>query len=266
MSTFSIQRVADLEKANYAATLITAQATPDLNVLLRDDVIMTTSDSFPSPDTNHACMLRATPQDIDSLLDKVTEHFSSRDKPTTIFVSPACTPSNLGELLQERGFLRQKEEEAWMVLENLQEFRIPQPSPKVQVRQISKDEAQTVARIFMTAFDEPMEYAPVMAELLAPSIGLPGVHHYIAWNDDRPVGTCSLICCGIYGVLGSAGVVNTFRGTRVATSLASKAATDARENGVTSLMLQTAADTPLERFLRISGFSRAFTRICYTLP
>ena len=266
MSTFSIQRIADLEKANYAATLITAQVTPGLNVSLRDDVIMTTSDSFPSPDTNHACLLRAASQNIDSLLDEVTEHFGSQDRPTTLFVSPACTPGNLGELLQERGFLRQKKEEAWMVLENLQGFTIPQPSPKVQVRQIAKDEALTVAQIFVTAFDMPIDLAPGMAQLLTPSIGLPGVHHYIALVDDRPVGTCSLLCHETYGVLGSAGVVRACRGTRVAASLASKAGTDARESGVTTLMLQTAAGSGLERLLRISGFRRAFTRICYTLP
>ena len=109
MSTSSIQRIADLEEANYAATLITAQVTPGLTVSLRDDVIMTTSETLPSPDTNHACRLKSTPQHIDSLLDEITEHFRARDRPTTIFVSPACTPANLGDLLRARGFLQQRE-------------------------------------------------------------------------------------------------------------------------------------------------------------
>ena len=266
MSTSSIQRIADLEEANYAATLITAQVTPGLTVSLRDDVIMTTSETLPSPDTNHACLLRSTSQNIDSLLDEITERFRSRDRTATIFVSPACTPGNLGDLLTERGFLLQKGQEAWMVVEDLQDVAIPQPSPKVHVRQIASDEALTVAQIFVTAFDIPVAFAPGMAQLLTPSMGLPGVHHYIALVDDRPVGTCSLLRHGTYGVLGSAGVVRACRGTRVATSLASRAATDARQNGVTTLMLQTAAGTTLERLLRISGFRRAFTRVCYTLP
>jgi hypothetical protein len=54
------------------------------------------------------------------------------------------------------------------------------------------------------------------------------------------------------------------RGAGAATTLAVRAATDALALGVDTLMLQTTAGTWLERFLRISGFSRAFTRSCYT--
>jgi hypothetical protein len=152
-----------------------------------------------------------------------------------------------------------------MVLENLQDLALPRPSPKVKVRQVTEDEALSVAEVFAAAFEMPIEFAPGMAQLLAPSVGLPGVHHYIALVDDRPVGTCSLLCHGAYGVLGSAGVVKACRGTQVATSLASRAAADAQDQGVTTLMLQTAAGTALERFLRTNGFKRAFTRICYSL-
>jgi hypothetical protein len=266
MSTHSIQRIADLEEANYAATLITAQVTSGLTVSLRDDVIMTTSETLPSPDTNHACLLQSSPEHIDNLLDEITDHFRSRDRPTTIFVSPACRPSSLEDLLRARGFRKLREQEAWMVMEDLQRAVIPQPSPKVHVRQIGTDQALAIAQVFVTAFEMPTDFAPGMAQLLAPSIGLPGIHHYLALVDDRPVGTCSLLCYGSYGVLGSAGVVREHRGSRVATSLASRAVTDAKQSGVTTLMLQTAAGTALERFLRISGFKRAFTRVCYMLP
>jgi N-acetylglutamate synthase-like GNAT family acetyltransferase len=115
----------------------------------------------------------------------------------------------------------------------------------------------------MDAFDLPGSLAPLMAQLLEPSIGLPSVHHYIALFKEQPIGTCSLIRHGSLGVLGSTAVVSEHRGRGSATTLAVRALTEARDLGVETVMLQTAADTWLERFLRISGFERAFARTCY---
>jgi hypothetical protein len=44
-----------------------------------------------------------------------------------------------------------------------------------------------------------------------------------------------------------------------------QALSDAREQGLETIVLQTTAGTSLERLLRISGFARAFTRSCYVL-
>ena len=82
-----IDRIADLEWANYAATLATAQVTPGIDVIQRDDVIITSSEIFPSPDANHACLLRATPQTADDLIAEVVDCFKPKGLPTTISVS-----------------------------------------------------------------------------------------------------------------------------------------------------------------------------------
>jgi len=261
-----IGRIAELEWANYAATYTTAQVTPGLDIILRDDVIITSSEVLPFPDANHACLLRATPRAVEGLVDKVEEHFAARGLPATIFISPACTPPDLTEHLSRRGFVKQEEEEAWMVLERLADYELPSPSPKVTVRRIAKDETMTVAEIFMAAFGMPVDFAPYMAQLLEPSVDVPGVYHYVALVDEQPVGTCSLLCYEAFGILGSAGVLPTRRGKGAATSLAIEAATEARRQGVDTLILQTTAGTRLERLLRISGFKRAFTRTCFTLP
>jgi ribosomal protein S18 acetylase RimI-like enzyme len=130
---------------------------------------------------------------------------------------------------------------------------------------ITKSEAIVFTKVFMAAFNMPSSLASVMARLMEPSIGLPEVRHYLALDEDQPIGACSLLCHGSFAVLGSAGVVPERRGRGAATTLAVRALTDARERGVHTVMLQTAADTWLERFLRISGFRRAFTRSCYLL-
>ncbi|MBN1584562.1 MAG: GNAT family N-acetyltransferase [Anaerolineae bacterium] len=265
MNAELIRRIADLEWANYAATLPAAEVTPGLDVVLREDLILTRSEIFPSPDANHACLLRADPQAVEGVIDEAIDYFQSQDTPATIFISPACAPADLANRLSKRGFVRQKEQEAWMVLENLAAVTLPAMSPRVDVRSIAPDDALTMANVFMAAFDMPVEYAPYMAQLLAPSIGLPGIVHYLAFVGGQAVGTCSLMCHRNYGVLGSMGIVPSRRGKRIATSLAIKACLDAIDRGVDTLMLQTAADTMLERLLRINGFIRVFARTSYSL-
>jgi GNAT superfamily N-acetyltransferase len=194
------------------------------------------------------------------------DYFRSKDLPVAVYLSPACSPLDLPARLLERGLSKQPEEESWMILEGLADFDMPLPPPGKRVKTVTRNEIGLFTEVFMAAFNMPGDFAPVVGQLLEPGVGLPNVYHYLALDeDDRPIGTCSLLCYESFGVLGSAGVLCEHRGRGAATALAVRAATEARGLGVETLMLQTAADTPLERLLRISGFKRAFTRSCYTL-
>ncbi|MGD2165452.1 MAG: GNAT family N-acetyltransferase [Anaerolineae bacterium] len=261
----TLDRIAELEWANYAAMLSSAEATPSLEVVLGEEVILTSSTSFPTPDSNHACLLQPTAEKADDLIDEVTEFYQAKGLPVAIYISPACTPSDLPQRLLERGFDSQPGCESWMVVEGLLEVEIPSPLPGIRVRQISKGEVGAFVEVFLTSFDLPSGLAPLLAQVMEPTIGLPDVHHYLALDDGQPVGTCSLLSYKTFGILGSAGVLPEHRGHGAATNLIVRAATDARDTGVDTVMLQTAADTPLERLLRISGFRREFTRSCYVL-
>ncbi|GAB4540582.1 MAG: hypothetical protein Kow0063_30550 [Anaerolineae bacterium] len=261
-----LERIIKLEQANYAAMLPVAQVTPGLEVVIRDDVILTSSQIFPTPDTTHACLLRTSSQAADALIDEVRQYFDSRGLPATVYLSPACTPITMAETLSNHGFVRQEAEEAWLVLEDLPDFDLPPTPPGTCVRQIGQDQTELFASTFLSAFELPVDYAPYLAQLLAPCLDLPGVHHYLSFTGEQVTGTCSLLCHENIGILGSVGVIPAFRQRGIATNLAVRAAVDARTNGADTLMLQTTAGTPLERLLRISGFKKAFTRTCYTLP
>jgi hypothetical protein len=258
------QQVAALERINYEATLAIVQVTPGLELHLRPEVILTSSDIFPFLDTTHACLLQAAPLTIDNLLDEVTAYFQAKDLPPAVFISPACTPANLGERLQRRGFIRQEAEEAWLTLNPLPGFDLP-AAAGITVQQIGSTEALTFAGIFMTAFGLPLDVAPAMAQLLTPSLQVPGVYHYLARCGDDPAAICSLICYQKVGILGSAGVIPAHRGSRAISMLVLEAIHQARQQGAETLLLQTTAGALLERLLRINGFKRAFTRIGYTL-
>jgi hypothetical protein len=263
--TLSLEQIQALEWANYAATFASAQVTPGLEVMLRDDVVLSVSTVFPTPDVNHAALVRATAETVAPLLDEVTERYRDVDLPVTFYLSPACSPSDLPARLEARGFVRQPEEEAWMVVDDLSALRLSPPPPYLELHQIAPDEAETFAEVFMRAFDMPLDYAPAMAQLVRPSIGLPGMYHYLAFQKGEPVGTMSLLCHERVGILGSAGVVPMRRGTRIASSLGYRAREDAFAEGVETVVLQTAAGTMLERFLRVVGFERGFARVTYVL-
>ncbi len=259
------ERIVELEWANYAASLPSAAVTPGMEVILREDLILTRCTIFPTPDVNHACLLRTPPEAADALIDEIITYFQSQELPPTVFLSPACTPRDLPQRLAAHGFVRQESEEAWMVLD-IRNISIPDLYPAVPIKQITKQDALTFAEIFMEAFEMPTDAAPAMAQLLEPSINLPGFHHYLALVQGQPVGTCSLICHETFGILGSAGVVPAHRRSGAVTNLTITAITEARREGVEALILQTAAGTLLERLLSISGFKKLFTRVCYTLP
>jgi len=263
MKSTDIERIITLEWANYAATQNVVNVTPGVDLVLRDDVIITSTRLFPTPEVNHACLLRATPETADSLITEVMDYFKSRKMPVNVFVSPACTPPDLAERLLKWGFREQEEKEAWMVL-NLPDFEIPPASPKVVVRRVTKREALAFAKVYLASFGMPVIFAPFMALLMRPSIGLSDIHHYIALVDDKPVGVCLWYSYTDIGCLGGAGVLPTHRGKKVATSLAVKAVTEAKEQGVNTMMVQT-VNPKLERLLRMSGFKTAFTRTRYTV-
>jgi hypothetical protein len=261
----SVEEITRLERANYLATRQIAEQTPGLTLRIRDDLILTGSQIFPTPDTTHACLLQTTPQAADALIEEAIAYFQAQSLPVTVYLSPACAPSDLHDRLLKRGFVQQADPEAWLTFSDLLSYDLPAVPAKFTVRSINKDEALIFARVFLTAFEMPLDYAPPLADLLTPSIGLPGVFHYLAWLGDKPLGVFSLMCYRDVGIIGSAGVVPAHRRSGVVFELTLQAARDAKGEGVDTLVLQTTAGAPLERLLRLYGFKRVFTRTAYNL-
>ena len=265
MMSIDLEWIAKLEWTNYAAQLPTVQATLGINLAMREKSIVLTS-VFPTPDVNHACLLRATPESIDGLIDETIQRFKWNIMPPRVFTSPACSPPDLEARLLTRGFAKQEEEnETWMTLEDLDHYEFPPPGPDVSLAKVTKRDILTFSRIFTTAFDMPGYFTLFLALLLRPSIELPGFHHYIASVDGNPLGICSMIYYESFGILGSVGVVPKRQGGRVATSLLVKSVKDAQLAGINTIILQTASNSAIVRRLRLAGFKAAFTRSCYVL-
>lgn len=260
----SIDQIAYLERSNYAATALIAQVTPDLEVCLKDEAIITCSRHFPLPDATHACLLQATPGRADNLIEEVIDYFKSKSLPTTIYVSPACRPADLEERLLKRGFMK-LDQEAWLAFEQLLSFDTPPLYSRATVEQVTSDDILIFVRVMMSAFEIPEDYVSYLLALTQPSLQLSNVCHYLAKVEDQPVGTCSLVCIDKVATLGGVGVIPAYRGGKVALNLVLRAFQEAQKRGIDTIILQTAAGAPLERALRLGGFKRVFTRTAYSL-
>jgi hypothetical protein len=260
-----LERIAKLERINYLTMEPLAAVTPGLEVILQDDMILTSSQTYPSPDANHACLLRTDVRKVDGLIDEVIAYFTAHDMPPVVLVSPACQPADLPQRLVARGFQRQEPDETWMVMDDLQSRTAPRIESKVEVRRIERADAPLFADVMVASYEMPVEYVENLAGLIAPSIGVPGITHFLAFMGEKPMATLTLMRYYDYATIGSAGVLPEYRGGRTIFNMAVEVLAEAQRQGVQSVILQTSLGAIFERFLRICGFSYAFTRTSYML-
>jgi hypothetical protein len=236
-----------------------------MDVILRDNLVLTYSKDYPSADTNHAFLLRETPEKIDDLIDEVTVYFKERDMPTTIMVSPACTPADLPQRLLKRGFVRQEPDECWLYMEHIQSAKVPKTDPRIVVKEVKKEDVGLFAETMVAAFEMEPDWTPMLEKILEPSIGQPSVSHYLAFIGQKPVATVTTMHYKEYVVVGSGGVLPQHRGTSLFFNLAVAALLQARNRGADTILGQTVLGPRFERFARICGLKQAFKRQVYIL-
>jgi hypothetical protein len=260
------QKIAELELIIPTVAQGLAEVVPGVEVLLRDDIVILSSHSFPSADINRAYLFRATPDHVDVLIDEVVDFFRARDLPAIIMVSPACTPGDLPQRLESCGFVRQELDEAWMILEGLQKVRIPKIDKTVIVKRVeNRGDVETFAKVMTGAYDMPVDWTPFLAQMLEPTLSVPGFEHYLAFVKGVPAATLTLMRHGQYVTIGSGGVLPEYRGTRTIYNTAVDVIAEAKRDGVETVVGQTSLGPKFERYLRIGGFKLAFRRTEYKL-
>lgn len=257
---------AELERANYAAMQPMVEVTPGMELIIRPDVLLISNPALPMPDANHACLLQTTSEAAPALMDEITAYFRSKGVMPTVYLSPACKPANLDELLTARGFTRQAEQEAWAILEGKEAVRLAGPSPQVEVRCIDEEDADIFADVFLRAFEFPSDFVPLMAGALRPSMHLENVRHYVAFTDGKPVGVCTRLSYQNMVIFGSAGILPVRRGRKVLETMMHTLYDDAVSLKAEVGLLQTTAGGLFQRFLHIIGWETMFIRTCYVLP
>jgi hypothetical protein len=261
----SPQQIADLERINPTIMQGLTSVMPGVDVILRDDIVLISSKDFPSADTNLAYLFRTTPEKADALIEEVIEYFRSKELPPQIMVSPACVPADLPHRLETHGFVRQEIQESWMMLEDLQKFKIPKIDKSVAVKRVEAADVTAFAEVMAGAFEMPAEWVLYLAQMLEPTLTVPGFAHYLAFVKGVPAATLTLMCYQPYATIGSAGVLPEYRGTRTIYNMAAEVLSGAKQDGIDTVLGQTTLGPKFERFLRIVGFKLAFRRTGYKL-
>jgi hypothetical protein len=260
-----IQKIAEYEIVIPKCVEALSGVMPGLEAVIRDDVVMSYSRDYPSPDTNHAILLRESPEKIDDLIDEVIAYYKERDLPATIMLSPACTPADLPQRLLKRGFIKQEPDECWLVMEDFQHYRIPKTDPKTLIKSVQKEDLHVFAETMVAAYEMTQEWIPMLENVLEPSIGHPNINHYLAYVDQKPAATFTTMMYKEYVVMGSGGILPKYRGSRLIHNIGVTALALARDKGADTILGQTVVGPLFERFLRFYGFKQAFRRQAYIL-
>ena len=260
------QKIAELESIIPTVAQGLVEAVPGVEVVRRDDIVILSSQSFPAADINRAYLFRTTPDRADALIDEVVGFFKARELPACIMVSPACTPADLPQRLEARGFVPQETDEAWMMLEELQKVRVPKIYRSVTVKRVeNKADVEAFAKVMTGAYDMPSDWSSFLAQVLEPTLTVPGFAHYLAFVKDVPAATLTLMRHGPYATIGSGGVLPEYRGTRTIYNMAVDVISEAKRDSVETVVGQTSLGPKFERYMRIGGFKLAFRRTEYKL-
>ncbi|RPI92910.1 MAG: hypothetical protein EHM40_11530 [Chloroflexi bacterium] len=260
-----IQKIVEFETVIPNCIQALSSAMPGVEAIIRDDLVLICSKDYPSLDTNHAILLRTTPEKIDCLIEEAITYFKEKDLHTTIMVSPACTPADLPQRLLKRGFVRQEPDECWLVMEHIQAAKVPKTDPRIVVKQVNKEDTRLFAETIVGAFEMTPEWVPMVEKTVEPSIDQPNIKHYLAFLDQKPVATVTTMLYKQYVVVGSGGVLPQHRGTSLLFNLSVGALSQSRDQGADTILGQTTLGPRFERFLRICGLKQAFKRQVYIL-
>jgi ribosomal protein S18 acetylase RimI-like enzyme len=181
-----------------------------------------------------------------------------------IQVSPFARPNDLVEMLERNGL---KYYNHWAKLYRKSKDRIPVPETDLKIIRIDEDYADLFGEIVIRPFGWD-SYKDILSHLFSKTVGQPGYHHYIAFDDNTPIAAASLYVNGKFGSLAMAGTLEEYRGRGAQSALLARRILDAHKMGCRYLFSETAEDTPEKgsasyRNLRRFGFKLAYLRPNY---
>ena len=211
-----------------------------------------------SPLTMLNCMLlrNASPGRLEALLEAGRAVLAARERSPALFLSPLSGDLDaLEQRLAELGWrpaLRQT------VLVRPLDLVLPEPDPGLPAVTETTD-LEPWGRLLAEAYEVP---APLSGGIRAAWANLTGAaRHYLAWLDDRPVGTGLAWRQGPIVGLYAGAVLPAYRrrGAERATLL--RRLSDGRRDGGLVATLQTEVDSPVERLCRLQfSFRPAYER------
>jgi GNAT superfamily N-acetyltransferase len=192
-------------------------------------------------------------------IDEIIAHFARHDVPRFfVQLHPDAEPAALPQWLERRGFTHYNN---WVRLyRDVSEFSVERALPAV--RRIGPEDAETFARILTRAFEWSDDLVPLVGGL----VGLPGWFHYLAYEDDTPIGTAAFYAEGEVAWFDFASTVAEFRGRGAQTALIARRIAVAREAGCKHLIVETAQQTPQKEAPSYRNILRSGFEVVYVRP
>jgi len=254
----------ELEWNDYARTAWFASVVPMMEITISSDVIFLTNHLVPTPDGNHAALLRTTTEDTDALIRRVISFYQERDLTPCVAISPNCQPANLTRRLAAHGFKPYGDPEAWLVLVDTLRFENARGAPNCTTEPVGLDNLDEFCDVMACGYDMPSGSSFILNHFFGHINSLPGIHNYLARVDGKPAGSLSLFYYNGICAFGSASTLPAVRSLALGGALLHQASLDWNAAGRPQMVTQTVLPR-LEHILTRLGFRRVFSRIYYTL-
>lgn len=200
-----------------------------------------------SPVTTLNCILlrNASSDRLEALLDAGGLVLAAQERPSALFLSPLS--GDLAALEQRLAGLGWRQALRQTVLVRPLEQDAPEPHPGAPVVTETAD-LERWGRLLLEAYEIP---APLGEGIRAAWTNLTGeVRHYLAWLDDRPVGTGLTWQQGPIAGLYAGAVLPAVRRRGVERATLLHRLADARRHGALLATLQTETGSPVEHLCR----------------
>ncbi len=197
---------------------------------------------------------RAKPEMIDAIVSQFQFHHVSR---FSFHVSPSHQSEEITDWLKARGF---QYHHAYVKLFRNTKQAESKPTD-VQVRQVTKTQANQFVKIFGNVFAWPL----AMHEWIASTVGEPGFTHFLGYIGARPVASGMVYVKGSAAWMGWAGTLPAFRRRGAHAALVTARVRRAAEMGAKWIVCETLEPLPgrpagSSRNLLRLGFKAAYTR------
>lgn len=192
---------------------------------------------------------------LDDVVDVYRRAGSTR---VMLQMSPEASPDTWEELLTERGFTGGR---SWVKL--LRDTSPPpEPTSDLLLRELTRGDATAYAEVYWEAFGFP---EPRFVEWMAASVGVPGWHHFGAYDGDRIVSVGALFVHGDTGGFYGAGTLPSHRARGGQGLMMAARTRKAAELGLTWLSTETGSETPEDpnpslHNMRRYGFAELYER------
>ena len=181
-----------------------------------DGAILVQNPDVPIFITNHIACVNVEESEVENLLKRFQEYYSSRDFPYICFrISPITHPKSFTSLLEDQGFEKKLDQSIMVFKGKKVEDNL---NPDVIIKEISESEIDEYIRLFLLIFGVPIEFKTGLQRMFIARMRR-GDKFHLAFVKDKPVGIYDFSSLNRIGGIFSIGTLKEYRRRGIGTTL-----------------------------------------------